>query len=342
MRHQTPFRRLSMSLSEPPSSDRSSAILPAPSRATTANRSAGALSGNSPVPAVRYEHIEVTPLTPSIGAVVTGKQLRSIDAATFEEIHAAWLRHLVLFFPDQALTPAEHLAFSERFGTPHVHPAAPYADDNPAIMVIHTDADSKRNNGGGWHTDVSADEQPPKATLVHLHQLPSQGGDTLFTNMYEVLATLSPALQAFLTRLNAEHVANYSGFYGDHAPQRASPKCIHPMVRTHPETGRNALYVNPGFTRRICELSDSESAALLKMLFEHATHPRFQCRYQWSRNALALWDNRCTWHQAVWDYYPETRSGLRVSIVGDRPTYRADAVGTDGKKAYQNGVKGVA
>lgn len=271
-----------------------------------------------------YDHIDVTPLTPTIGAVVTGVQLHAISDAEFEEIHAAWLRHLVLFFPDQTLAPSEHLAFAERFGPPHIHPAAPYAEDNPAIMVIHTDANSKRNNGGGWHTDVSADEQPPKATLLHLHQLPGHGGDTLFINMYEVLASLSPALREFLETLTAEHVANYSGFYGDHTPQRASPSAIHPVVRTHPETGRHALYVNPGFTRRICELTDTESKAMLSILFEHATHPRFQCRYQWTPNALALWDNRCTWHQAIWDYYPETRSGLRVSIVGDRPTFRED------------------
>ena len=309
-----------MSLSE--RSDRAGSTTGQQSPSIASSRSVVATRGNR-VDESTYQHIEVTALTPTIGAIVTGVQLRSLDETVFKEIHAAWLRHLVLFFPDQTLTPSEHLAFAKRFGEPHIHPAAPHADDNPAIMVIHTDADSKRNNGGGWHTDVSADERPPKATLLHLHRLPKHGGDTLFTNMYEVLASLSPALQNFLSTLTAEHVANYSGFYGDHTPQRVSPKSVHPVLRTHPETGRNALYVNPGFTRRICALKDSESSAVLKMLFEHASHPRFQCRYQWTQNALALWDNRCTWHQAIWDYHPETRSGLRVSIVGDRPVFQA-------------------
>jgi taurine dioxygenase len=252
---------------------------------------------------------------------VHGVDLAHLDDATFDEIHAAWMQHLVLFFRDQVLTPEQHLAFGRRFGPLHLHPAAPYAHGIPELMVIHTDKDSFRNNGGGWHTDVSADAAPPLGTILHLHTLPAQGGDTLFANMYAAFAALSPALRGFLGTLSAEHVSSYEGTYGDHRPQRESPRAVHPVVRTHPVTRRQALFVNPGFTRRIVGLTRAESDALLAYLFEHARQPRFQCRFRWEKNSVAMWDDRCTWHMAIWDYYPETRSGLRVTVQGDAPFF---------------------
>jgi taurine dioxygenase len=269
---------------------------------------------------MNYQHIEVVPLTREIGAEVHGADLcRPLSDAMFAEIHAAWMQHLVLFFRDQAMTPEQHLAFGQRFGELHIHPAAPYANNNPALMLIHTDKDSLRNNGEGWHSDVSADEMPPMASILHLQVSPAQGGDTLWANMYAAFEALSKPMQVFLEGLSAVHSADYSGFYGDHAPQRNNPSAVHPVVRTHPVTGRKALFVNSGFTRRIKGLSREESDGILAVLFDHVKNPNFQCRFQWQANSVALWDNRCTQHMAVWDYFPETRHGIRVTIKGDRP-----------------------
>ena len=267
-----------------------------------------------------YRHIDVSPLTPTIGAVVEGVDLaQPMDDAVFEEVHRAWMEHLVLFMRGQDMTPEQHLAFGRRFGELHVHPAAPYAHGNPELMVIHTDADSKRNNGSGWHSDVSADEEPPLGSILHLHTVPAAGGDTLFASMYAAYEALSPPLRDLLEGLTARHESDYTGQYGDHPPQREFPRASHPVVRTHPVTGRKALFVNAGFTRAIDGLSRRESRALLDFLFEHVKNPAFACRFEWQPLSLAMWDNRCVQHVAVWDYHPETRSGLRVTIKGDRP-----------------------
>ena len=267
-----------------------------------------------------YDHIEVEPLTPCIGAVVRGVQLgQPLTDAVFAELHAAWMEHLVLFMRDQRMTPAQHLSFGHRFGELHIHPAAPYAHGDQALMVIHTDETSKRNNGAGWHSDVSADEEPPLGSILHLHRLPAQGGDTLFANMYAAYEALSEPLRTLLDGLSARHESDYTGQYGNHVPQREFPRASHPVVRTHPVTGRKALFVNAGFTRYIEGISRRESTALLNMLFEHVKNPTFHCRFRWQPLSLAMWDNRCVQHMAVWDYYPDTRSGLRVTIKGDKP-----------------------
>lgn len=284
-----------------------------------------------------YQRITIEPLTPSIGATIHGADLGNLDDETFDEIHDAWMEHLVLFFRDQPLTPDQHLAFGRRFGDLHEHPAADYANNDPALMVIHTDANSKRNNGGGWHTDVSSDEEPPMGTMLHLHTLPSQGGDTLFINMYEVFESLSWPMQEFLSTLKAVHMLDYNALYGRDG-HRETPRSVHPVVRTHPVTGRNALFVNPGFTRQIEGLTKGESDALLQYLFNHAQDPKFQCRFKWEKNSLAMWDDRCTWHLALWDYFPETRSGLRVTVLGDKPCFDPSTLkaGTDKKLAAAN------
>ena len=267
------------------------------------------------------ESITVEPITPGIGAIVHGVALQDTitDDGLFATIHALWMEHLVLFFREQRLNPEEHVAFGRRFGELHIHPAAPYAHGNPALMKIYTDENSRRNNGEVWHSDVSAAEEPPMASILHIHQVPTLGGDTLWANMYAVFDSLSGSLQQFLRGLEAEHEANYQGFYGDHQPQRESPKAVHPVVRTHPVTGRQALFVNSGFTRRIKGLNPRESDDLLRMLFDQIKNPAFHCRFSWQADSVALWDNRCTQHMAIWDYHPETRSGLRVTVSGDRP-----------------------
>ncbi|MEE2777316.1 MAG: TauD/TfdA family dioxygenase [Acidobacteriota bacterium] len=264
--------------------------------------------------------MEVVPLTPTIGAEVRGVDLAAgVDDSLFEAIHEAWMSHLVLFFRDQELSPTQHLAFGRRFGELHIHPAAPFAHDDPALMVIHTDKDSFRNNGSGWHSDVSADEEPPMASILRLHEVPAEGGDTLWSSMYAAYDGLSEQMKSFLEPLTALHAADYTGYYGDHQPQRESPRATHPVIRTHPVTGRKTLYVNRGFTKRIHGLERGESRAILDFLFEHVQNPAFQCRFQWQANSIAMWDNRCTQHLAIWDYYPETRSGIRVTVKGDRP-----------------------
>ncbi len=267
-----------------------------------------------------YRRITVEPLTPTIGATVTGVDLRQpIDDELFSELHAAWMEHLVLFFRDQPMSSAEHLALGRRFGELHIHPAAPYAEGNPELMVIHTDKDSFRNNGERWHSDVSADAEPPMASILHVHHVPPQGGDTCWSNMYAAYEALSPAMRDLLEPLTALHASDYSGQYGEHKPQREFPSAVHPVVRTHPVTGKKALFVNEVFTRRITELSPEESRALLGFLADHVKNVNFQCRFQWEDHSVALWDNRCTQHMAIWDYYPESRSGIRVTIKGDKP-----------------------
>ncbi len=267
-----------------------------------------------------YKYFDVETVTPRIGAIIHGLNLNEeISIEAFDELHEAWMQHLVLFFRDQQITHTELLRFGRRFGELHIHPAAPYIDGNPALMKIHTSKDSFRNNGEGWHSDVSADEEPPGATILHIQQTPSQGGDTLWANMYEAYDALSEPIKHLLLELTAIHAANYTGFYGDHPPQRESPRSEHPVIRTHPVTGRKALFINSGFTRQIKDLRRWESDALLDMLFEHIKNPNFHCRFQWQPDSIALWDNRCTQHLAVWDYFPETRSGVRVTVKGGRP-----------------------
>jgi len=267
--------------------------------------------------------MEIEPLTPRIGATIHGIDLTNpLSDEAFADLHAAWMEHLVLFFRKQSLTPEQHLALGQRFGELHVHPAAPYANDNPALMKIYTDHNSHRNNGEGWHSDVSADLEPPMASILHIHQTPTKGGDTLWASMYEAYDALSDTFKQLLSGLTAIHRADYTGYYGSHQPQRESPHAEHPVIRTHPVTGRQALFVNGGFTRFIKGVTRPESDALLRYLFEHVKNPNFQCRFRWEPDSVAIWDNRCTQHMAVWDYYPETRSGIRVTVRGDRPFYR--------------------
>ena len=269
---------------------------------------------------MKYQLLEIEPLTPCIGAIIHGVDLTGpLSDEMFTEIHDAWMDHLVLFFRDQPMTSRQHLVLGERFGELHIHPAAPYADDNPALMKVHTDKDSFRNNGEGWHSDVSADIEPPMASILHINQAPAQGGDTLWANMYEAYDALSDPMKKLLDSLTAVHAADYTGFYGEHQPQRENPRAEHPVIRTHPVTRRKGLFVNGGFTRRIKGINRAESDALLAMLFEHVKNPNFHCRFQWRSDSVAIWDNRCTQHMAIWDYYPHTRSGIRVTVKGDRP-----------------------
>jgi taurine dioxygenase len=202
-------------------------------------------------------------------------------------------------------------------------------DGHPEIFVIHAHKDSKVANGNGWHTDVSCDEEPPLATMLQIHELPPAGGDTLFASMFAALETLSAPMQTFLSGLTATHASEhiYRGRYSDRGvddSNRVYPSAVHPVVRTHPDSGRRALYVNPSFTTRINELEADESRALLDYLYRHQQRAEFQVRFRWSENAIALWDNRSTQHFALWDYWPAERKGHRVTIRGERPFFDPD------------------
>ena len=267
-----------------------------------------------------YRQISVEPLTPTVGAEISNVDLRGpLDA----EIRRALLGHGVVFFRDQPIDHEHHVAFGKRFGGLHIHPASPCIDDRPELMLVHTDANSTRQNGDRWHSDVSCDEEPPMGSILHLHTVPPCGGDTLFASMYAAWDALSEPMKALLAPLEARHESAhlYDHLYGDDVVRRRNewPSAVHPVVRTHPETGRRALFVNSIFTRRILGVTESESRGLLDFLFEHVTNPHFQCRFRWRPNSIAFWDNRCVQHHAMWDYFPQTRSGARVTVAGDRP-----------------------
>jgi taurine dioxygenase len=265
-------------------------------------------------------------LTRLIGAEIEGIDLsHPLDADQLSYIHSALLENLVIFFRDQNLTPEQHKAFGLRFGRLHIHPAPlGTLEGHPEIVVVQADANSKRIAGEVWHSDVSCDAQPPMGSILHIMEAPAAGGDTLFANMYEAYDALPDSVQRLLCELSAIHdgARNYEGRTPAAERSTGFPRAEHPVVRTHPETGRQALFVNRMFTTRIVQLNEHDSEDVLQMLYRHIESPEFQCRFRWQPNSVAFWDNRCTQHMALWDYYPDRRYGHRVTIAGDRPFYR--------------------
>lgn len=276
---------------------------------------------------MRYETIAVRKLNPVIGAEIEGVDLsKPLTNRQAEEIHDAWMQNLVIFFRDQHLTVEEHLAFGRHFGELHVHPAAHLPDAHPEILVIKADENSKHVAGEEWHTDVSCDAEPPMGSLLYITEVPPDGGgDTMFANMYAAYEALSEPIKKMLAGMNAihdgKHVYERPGYRDD----KQYPRNEHPIVRTHPVTGRQALFVNRGFTTRIVGMSRRESDAILEMLYRHIETPEFCMRFHWAPNSLACWDNRCTQHHALFDYWPNRRYGHRVTVKGDKPFYRAAA-----------------
>ena len=272
--------------------------------------------------------LEIRKVTPHCGAEIHGVDFsQPVDDQTIAEIEKALVENTVVFFRDQTMTPEQHKALARRFGVLHLHPAYPHLlPGHPEIMMIYADEKSKRVAGEDWHSDVSCDAEPPLGTILHMHELPPVGGDTLFASMYAAYETLSEPMQRFLEGKIAIHDGNhvYRGRYGvgDDDPTKVYPKSEHPVIRTHPVSGRKALFVNRSFTTRIVELKKHESDAVLEMLYRHIETPEIQCRFQWRVGSIAFWDNRCAQHHAMWDYYPNRRRGLRVTIKGDKPFYR--------------------
>jgi taurine dioxygenase len=276
---------------------------------------------------MKDSHLLVRKLTPSIGAELDGVDLSlPMSDTSLQEIHDALLDNLVIFFRNQSLTPDQHKAMGRRFGRLHIHPAPlGILEGHPEIVVVKADENSKRIAGEEWHSDVSCDAEPPMASILYVKEVPTIGGDTLFASMYAAYEALSDSMQRFLCGLTAIHdgARNYEGRQPVAANSSEFPRSEHPVVRTHPETGRKALFVNRMFTTRLVQLKKSENDLILQMLFRHIENPEFQCRFRWEPNSIAFWDNRCTQHQALWDYYPQHRYGNRVTIAGDTPFYRA-------------------
>lgn len=269
-----------------------------------------------------YQTIGVNSLTPHIGAEIQGIDLsKPLDNEQFSEVYRAWLDWKLVVFRDQHLTQDQHKAFGRRFGSLHVHPMQHSYGGDPEVLKIKTTKDSRYTAGDGWHTDVTCDEVPPLGSMLYMTQTPDVGGgDTLFADMYLAWELLSETMQGMLEGLIAVHdgALPYLSSYRVAAPDgKEYPRNEHPLVITHPETGRKVLFVNSGFTSHIKGLAPAESKAILQFLFNHiATTPRLYCRVEWQPNTLTFWDNRCTQHHAVWDYYPHSRYGERVTIVG--------------------------
>ena len=275
-----------------------------------------------------YQTIEVRKLTPVIGAEIHGVDLaRPLGNQQFQEIHDALMANLVIFFREQKLDMDQHADFGRKFGKLHIHPASPSPiEGHPEILVVKADENSKHVAGERWHSDVSCDVEPPMASILHIHQVPPDGGgDTMFANMYRAYETLSEPIRRMLDSMTAMHEGEhvYRGRYGLKDEGKVFPKAEQPIVRTHPVTGRQALYVNRGFTTRIVGLKKPESDAILELLYQHIETPEFCCRFKWQPNSIAFWDNRCVQHRALWDYFPQKRFGHRVTICGDKPFHRA-------------------
>jgi taurine dioxygenase len=285
-------------------------------------------------PFLEYTHmlqcpngVSTRPLNPVIGAELLGFDLRTdLADADIAFIKAALDRYQVIFFRDQDISPEQQLAFGRRFGELHVHPTVrgKARSEWTELLPVHADANTARVAGDKWHTDVSCDEKPPLASILHMTVIPESGGDTLFSSMYAAYEALSSPMKQMLGSLTATHDGGPN--YRDRARRnredganRVDPTAVHPVIATHPTTGRKTIYVNSVFTVRINELGEAESRAVLEFLFAHVMRPEFQCRFTWGRNSIAFWDNRAVQHYAVWDYYPAVRSGTRVTIRGDRP-----------------------
>ncbi|MBV9826631.1 MAG: TauD/TfdA family dioxygenase [Alphaproteobacteria bacterium] len=269
--------------------------------------------------------IEVKPVTPRIGAEIGGIDLtRPLSNQQVDDLHEALAAHQVLFFRNQQLDLEQQKALGRHFGPLHIHPNTPGPAGHPEILPIHADAESKQVAGERWHSDVSCDEEPPLGSILYLHTVPPSGGDTIFASMSAAYDALSPKFKALLEGLTATHSGDHvyrrsNAIRGIDDRDRVFPKASHPIVRTHPVSGRKALYVNETFTTHIDGLPEEESRAILSFLYHHAAQPAFQVRFRWQPDSIAFWDNRAVQHIAMWDYHPQVRSGYRVTVKGDRP-----------------------
>ncbi|HTB43898.1 MAG TPA: TauD/TfdA family dioxygenase [Acetobacteraceae bacterium] len=272
---------------------------------------------------------EIRPIAGALGAEIHGVNL----SADFSDDMAAALRqalldHLVIFFRDQDLPPARLLALAKRFGAPNEYPFVKGLDGTPEVIAVTKLPDETVNFGGVWHSDTTYLQEPPMATLLVAREVPPVGGDTLFANQYLAYESLSERMRQVLHNLrgvSSSAKADASRTREDRIKSdgTAEPRKLlvaeHPAVRTHPETGRKALYVNVAHTTGFAGMTDEESLPLLSFLFRHQIRPEFTCRFRWEPGSLAIWDNRCAQHYAMNDYHGYKRVMHRVTLVGDRP-----------------------
>lgn len=277
-----------------------------------------------------YRLIRPRPLSGALGAEIDGVDLsETLPDDVFGEVRRAFLEFHVIFVRGQDLSPERHKAFARRFGTLNVHPYVQGMKDHPEIIEIIKEPEETLNFGGGWHSDMSFLEEPALGSMLYALEVPKVGGDTLFANQHLAYDRLSDGMKRLLAGTKAVHTA--SGEYspkGQSAQRRGAmkvttasdaPSYLHPVVRTHPETGQKALYVNTAFTRTLEGMTRRESKPLLDFLCAHATSEELTCRFRWSEGALAFWDNRSVQHYALNDYHGQRRHMRRVTIDGDKP-----------------------
>jgi len=273
--------------------------------------------------------LEVHKIAGALGAEISGVDLaRDLDDTTVAEIRRIWLDNCVVFFRNQELPPARFLDLAKRFGEPIEYPFLKGLDGFPEIITVAKLEHEKINFGGVWHSDTSYLDIPPMATMLIAREVPPVGGDTLFANQYLAYETLSDGMKRLLdglVALNASAKADVTRTREDRLKDSKNPQARkdyvaeHPVVRTHPETGRKALYVNVAHTVRFKDMSEEESAPILDFLFRHQTRPELTCRFHWEPGSIALWDNRCAQHNPVNDYHGFRRVMHRVTLAGDLP-----------------------
>lgn len=283
----------------------------------------------------QYRQLTVKKIAGSLGAEISGVDLsQDVPDSVLAEIRAALLENLVICFRDQHLTPDQQLAFARRWGDIHLHPFVEGMPDHPEVLAIIKRPTDKKNFGGSWHTDQMFSPAPALGTILYAKEVPSAGGDTLFTNQYLAYESLSDAMKTIASQLRTVCVGdNFRGANGlsrkeRYARQMSEMKVkdpgnvqttsIHPLVRTHPETGRKALYVG-GHVQHFDGMTEEESDPLLNFFKQHSIRPEFTCRIRWETNTLVFWDNRCTQHFAINDYPAETRIMHRITVCGDVP-----------------------
>lgn len=277
---------------------------------------------------MRNSRIDIAPIAGALGAEVLGVDLAApIDERLFAQIRQAFHDHSVIFFRDQAITPEQHIAFASRFGPINVNRFFTTVPGHPEIAEVRKEPDQRKNIGEVWHTDHSYDDIPALGSLLLAREVPAVGGDTMFACMYAAYDALSDGMKRALAPLRALHSSRHvfgakAGYHHNdlagrlHNPEAATQDAVHPVVITHPGTGRKALYVNANFTIGIEGWTREESAALLGFLNEHGKRPEFTCRFRWRNGSVALWDNRSTWHFALNDYHGQRRLMHRVTIEG--------------------------
>jgi taurine dioxygenase len=274
-----------------------------------------------------YRHIEVRRIAGALGAEIAGMDIaQPLADEIIAEVRRAWLDHLVIFFRDQKLTPQGLLAFSQRFGAAMEYPQLKGLPECPMITPVIKLEHERVNFGGVWHSDTTYLERPPMASMLYALETPPVGGDTLFANQYLAYETLSEGLKGALAGLvgvNSSAKADVTKSREDRLRAAGVESKLftgeHPVVRTHPETGRKALYINRGHTSHFKGWSEEESTPLLGYLFAHQVRPELTCRFHWEPGSLAFWDNRCTQHNPVNDYHGHRRVMHRVTLAGDTP-----------------------